>query len=93
MPASEPLIRLAQMREVLQTLMQPEVLQGLADFLEATGGDNSFIVRYQWFCENAEKGPDCRYAAISKELFLKNEAENVAKAINWLYHSWSKHYE
>lgn len=93
MSVSEPLIKLAELREKLQMLMQPEILRELANFLEATGGDNSFIVRYKWFCENGEKGPDCRYAAMSKNLFLQNDAENVAKAINWLYENWSKHYE
>ncbi|RLB98652.1 MAG: hypothetical protein DRH90_21610 [Deltaproteobacteria bacterium] len=93
MPVSEPLIKLANLRESLKSFLRPEILKELANFLQATGGDSSFIARYKWFCENAVDGPDCRYAALSKEFFLKDNAEQTAKAINWLYHAWSKFYE
>ena len=93
MPISEPLIKLAELRDSLKSFLRPEILKELANFLEATGGDNSFIDRYKWFCENTTNGPDCRYAAMSKEFFLKDHAEQTAKAINWLYENFAKFYE
>lgn len=76
--------------------MKPEILKALAEFLEHTAyGDNidsSLVERYQWFCENSENGPDCRYAAMAKTFFLEDQAVNVANDINWLYENWSKFY-
>ena len=90
------LIKLSHLRKSLRQLIQPEILNELANFLEATGGDNnnpSLVEKYEWFCNNAENGPDCRYAAMAKNIFLANEADKTAKAINWLYYNWSRHYE
>lgn len=90
------LIKLSHLRKSLRQIIQPEILNELAEFLEATGGkDNnaSLVEKYDWFCNNSKNGPDCRYAAMAKNLFLENEASKVAKAINWLYHNWSKNYE
>lgn len=88
------MMNLATFRENLRRMMNPEVLKHFADFLEATGTeDNGLLTRYKWFVENGENGADCRYAVMAKEFFLKNEAENAAKAINWLYNNWSKFYK
>lgn len=92
----DTLIELSNLRKSLRQIIQPEILTELANFLEATGGtDNnpSLVEKYDWFCNHSENGPDCRYAAMAKNLFLADEATKTAKAINWLYHNWSKHYE
>ena len=96
MSENKTLIELAQLRKSLRQLIQPEILAELVKFLEATGGNNtnpSLVEKYEWFCKNSENGPDCRYAAMAKNIFLANEAEATAKTINNLYHSWSKNYE
>ena len=90
----DTMLNLATLRENLRKMMNPEVLKQFADFLEATGTeDSSFLTRYKWFCERGENGADCRYAVMAKEFFLKDQAEGAASAINWLYHNWSKHYQ
>jgi hypothetical protein len=86
------MLNLASLRTNLQKLMKPEILTGLAGLLEATGeGDGAFIERFKFFAE--KNGIDCKYANMSKEFFLKDNADACAKAINWLYHNWSKTYE
>lgn len=88
------ILNLAVFRENLHKMMKPEILQKFAEFLESTGSDNhSMLERYKWFCENSENGPDCRYAGMAKEFFLKDQADGAAKAIIWLYHNWAKSYE
>jgi len=90
----QTMLNLAIFRENLRRMMNPEVLKQFANFLEATGTeDSSFLTRYKWFCENGENGADCRYAVMAKEFFLKDQASGAASAINWLYHNWSKHYQ
>ena len=90
----QTMLNLATLRENLRKMMNPKVLREFADFLESTGkNDQSFLNRYKWFIENGENGADCRYAVMAKEFFLKDQAAGAAKAINWLYHNWSKHYE
>jgi hypothetical protein len=94
MPKDENLIILSNLRNQLKELMQPENLTKLADFIENTSwGDGSLLDRYKWFCENGEKGSDCRYAAMAKNFFLVEQAEKVANIINYLYHNWSKTYK
>lgn len=88
------LLNLAVLRENLRKMMNPKVLKHLANFLEATGEeDSSMLQRYKWFAENSENGADCRYAIMAKEFFLKEQAEGAADAIIWLYHNWAKSYE
>jgi len=88
------LLNLAKLRENLNKMMKPEILQKFADFLSATGNeDHSMLERYKWFCENSENGPDCKYAAMAKQFFLQDQADGAAKAIIWLYHNWAKSYE
>jgi hypothetical protein len=89
----QTMLNLATFRENLRKMMNPEVLKEFANFLEATGDDNSLLTRYKWFCEKGENGPNCRYAILAKEFFLKDHAAGAAKAINWLYHNWAKFYE
>ena len=96
MPQDDTLVRLSQLRKSLKGFMRPEILSKLAEFLEKTsyGDDNSSLVeRYEWFCNNSENGPDCRYAAMAKNFFLMDQAEDTAKVINWLYHNFSSVYE
>ncbi len=93
-PADRVLLNLATLRENLKKMMNPEVLKEFANFLESTGNDDhSMIQRYKWFIENSENGADCRYAAMAKEFFLKDQADGCAQAIIALYHSWAKSYE
>lgn len=92
----DTLTKLSDLRKSLRQLIQPEILNELANFLEATGGNTnspSLVEKYDWFVHNSENGPDCRYAAMAKNIFLNDEAEETAKSINYLYHNWSKHYE
>lgn len=86
------IIKIAELRDNLLSLMQPEVLSKLADLLESLGGDrNSFAIQYRtWIQTN---GPDCRYASMAKNFFLKEQAEGIAKEICNLYHNWAKVYE
>jgi hypothetical protein len=94
MPQDDNLIRLSNLRKTLNSMMKPEILTAFTKFLEDTAwGDGSLIERYEWFCNNGEKGPDCRYAAMAKNFFLQEQADNVAETINFLYHNWSKFYE
>ena len=88
------LVNLAALRENLSKLMNPEVLKVFANYLDATGNsDGSMLSRFKWFVENSENGADCKYAAMAKEFFLKDQATECAKAIIWLYKNWAKHYE
>jgi hypothetical protein len=94
MSQDDTMIRLAALRKNLKEFMNPEILRHLADFLEKTAyGETSLMERYEWFCKNAENGPDCRYAAMAKTFFLRDQADSVAKEINWLYENWSKNYQ
>ena len=88
----DTLFKLADLRESLKSFMKPEVLESLADLLESLGGDGgSPVQQYKFWIE--KNGPDCRYASFAKQFFLDDHAENVAKYIIWLYHSWAKAYE
>jgi hypothetical protein len=91
-PRNESLLRLAALRESLIQFVKPKIFSKLIDLCEALGTDrNSFIQQYKFWLE--KNGPDCRYAAMTKEFFLKDQAKGVAKEINWLYHNFSKYYE
>jgi len=90
------LLNLATFRENLKKMMNPQVLEQFAKFLEATANEadnGSMLERYKWFCEKSEDGPDCRYAGMAKEFFLKNQAQQVADAIKYLYENWAKFYK
>ena len=96
MPQDDTLITLSKLRQHLKIYLRADILKHLAQFLEITANaadDGSLIERYQWFCNNSENGPDCRYAAMAKDFFLRDQAKGVAKTINWLYHNFSKRYE
>lgn len=96
MEKDNTLIRLSEFRDLLKELMVPEVLNQLATFIEDTedtSSDTSMLEKYRWFCENAENGPECRYAKMAKNLFYQLEAKKAAKTINWLYHNFGKKYE
>jgi len=88
------MMNLAVLRENLQKMMEPQVLTKFADLLESMNNETnsgSLLNRYKYFVE--KNGTDCRYAMMAKEFFLNDNAESCAKAINWLYHNWSKNYE
>ena len=86
------LLNLATLRENLRKLMNPAILKEFAEFLDATGeDDSSMLQRYKWFVEN--KDANCRYAVLAKEFFLNDQADGAAQAIIWLYHNWAKTYE
>jgi len=88
------LLNLATLRENLRKLMNPSILKKFAEFLDATGEeDSSMLQRYKWFVEKSENGADCRYAVLAKEFFLNDQADGAAQAIIWLYHNWAKTYE
>ena len=91
-PRNDTLIKLASLKDSLTTLTKPQILKNLVDLAEALGTDrNSFVKQFKFWVE--KNGSDCRYAAMAKQFFLDDQAESVAKQINWLYHNWSKHYE
>ena len=86
------LMEIAKLREDLQSLMDPKLLRELAELLKALGKDDSaFIARYKTWIET--NGPDCRYAAMAKAFFERDNAENAAKKIIEIYHNWAKYYE
>lgn len=87
------LFRLAELRVMLLPMMDPAVLNELANFLEAIGTDASMVQRYKWFCEKSDEGADCKYARVAKELFLHEQADKVAKQIVWLYENWAYSYK
>jgi hypothetical protein len=90
----EALMSLAKFRKNLRALMDPQVLEHLAKFLESTGEeDHGMLERYEWFSENSENGPDCRYALMAKKFFLRDQATDVAETISWLYHNFANTYE
>jgi hypothetical protein len=89
---NQNLIKIADLRDKLLSLMNPEVLSKLADLLSSMGGDrNTFVVQFRTWAER--NGPDCRYAAMAKRFFLEEQAENIAKEICNIYHSWARFYE
>ena len=86
------MMNLSVLRENLQKMMDPKVLAKFADLLDSMNNENgSYLDRYRYFAN--KNGSECRYATMAKEFFLKDNAEACAKAINWLYHNWSKFYE
>ncbi len=88
------MLNLATLRENLKKMMTPKVLSKLAELLEVTDNpDSSMLERFKTISNASEFGGDCRYAQAAKEFFLQDQAEAAAKAINWLYHNWSKTYE
>ena len=86
------LIRLAKLRDSLISFAKPEIIKGLFGLCDALGTDkNSFVQQFQfWLNKNGE---DCRYLPKIRQFFMEDQAESVAKEINWLYHNWSKYYE
>jgi hypothetical protein len=88
------MLNLATLRENLQKMMKPAILSKFAKFLEVTDNPNgSMLERFKKITETSEYGGDCKYAQMAKEFFLKDQAAEAARAINWLYHNWSKTYE
>lgn len=89
---NQNIIKLAELRDKLLQLMNPEVLGKLANLLESMGGDrNTFVYQYRmWINKN---GTECRYAAMAKKFFLEEQAEGIAKEICDLYYNWARHYE
>jgi hypothetical protein len=86
------LMNLEALRQNLQKLMDPKVLDHFASLLEAMNNENgSLLERYQFFAN--KNGQDCRYAVMAKEFFEKDYASDCATAINWLYHNWSQEQE
>ena len=91
-PRNDTLIRLAALRDSLTIITKPEILRNLVDLAQFLGTDhNSFVKQFKFWVE--KNGNDCRYAAMAKEFFLKDQAKDVAKQINYLYHNFSKQYE
>lgn len=89
---NDTLLRLAALRDSLVQIMNPRVMSKIVDLTEALGTDrNTFLSQFQFWLK--KNGDDCRYAAMAKNFFLQDQAEVVAKEINWLYHNFSKDYE
>ena len=88
-----PIEQLVELRNNLKEIMKPEVLKELADLLQVLGTDTgqTYLKQYDFWIK--KNGVDCRYAAMAKEFFLRDQAKGVAKAINSLYSSFSKFYE
>ena len=88
------MLNLATLRENLKKMMDPKVLSKFAEYLEVTDDPNgSMLERFKGITETSEYGGDCRYAQLAKEFFLKNQAEECAKAICWLYDNWARFYK
>lgn len=86
------MLRLAALRESLKHFVNPTVLAKIVDLCEALGTNrNSFLAQYKFWSN--KNGNDCRYAATAKQFFLEDQAETIAKEVNWLYHNFAKHYE
>ena len=86
--------KLAEFRDNLASLMDTQVLGKLAEFLTDTiSEDVEALSKYKWMVENSVDGLDCKYAAVAKNFFLENCAENAAKTICWLYNNWAKMYD
>jgi hypothetical protein len=86
------IIRLAELKESLNSFVKPEILKALVELSEALGTDkNSFVQQFKFWLQ--KNGEDCRYAAMCKQFFLKDQAAKTAEKINFLYHNWSKFYE
>jgi hypothetical protein len=88
------MLNLATLRKNLKAFMNPKVLSKLAEFLEVSDDPKgSMLERFEAITRTSEYGGDCKYAQMAKTFFLKNQAEDCARAINWLYDNWSKHYK
>lgn len=86
------MLNLAALRTNLKQLMDPKVLQKLAELTEAMSSESGdYLERYEFFVR--KNGIDCRYAQMAKEFFINDKGKDCANAINWLYHNWSKFYE
>lgn len=89
----EAMLNLGALRENLNKMMRPEILQEFARLLEATDSPNgSMLDRFKHFHER-KTGEKCRYSELAKEFFLRDDAQGCAKAICWLYRNWAKEYE
>jgi hypothetical protein len=51
------------------------------------------LERFKVVTETSEYGGDCKYAQMAKEFFLKDQAEECALALCWLYRNWAKSYK
>ena len=92
MNTNQVLVHLADFKKSLQSLMDPKILSKLSSLLEAFGPEQkSWIEQFEFWVE--KNGEDCRYATMAKEIFLKENAKNVAREIIWLYKNWAKTYE
>ena len=89
---NEILLRLSQFKKSLKSLMDPKILEKLVSLLEAFGDKSTTSVeQFEFWIQ--KNGDDCRYATIAKEIFLNDNASNVAKEIIYLYENWAKYYK
>ena len=88
----QTMLNLAALRDNLNKLLDPKVLQKLVELSEAFGDNESdYLERYRFFI--LKNGEDCRYAHMAKEFFINDHGKSCAEAINALYHNWAKFYE
>jgi hypothetical protein len=93
-PTDLTMLNLSTLRENLKKMMKPKILSKFTEFLEVTENhDGAMLERFKRISETSEYATDCKYAQMAKEFFLKDQADAAAKAICWLYHNWSCHYE
>lgn len=85
-------LELNKLREILNSLLQPEVLDKLVSLQEELGGDNHdcMLNRYEWLLDYGKKGPDCTYIKAAKDIFLQENGDNAVELIRWLYNNWAK---
>lgn len=91
----DPLLVMGDLKKSLELITNPEILKKLIDLREALsadqeGNEKKWIEQYKFWLE--KNGADCRYAAMVKEFFLKEQAGAIAETINWLHDNWSKFY-
>lgn len=82
-PSHETMLKLKELQEHLQEMMQPEVLRLLTEFLDKS--PEELLKRYEWFVKNSEHGKDCRYAQIAKNIFASDFSSQVKDVIVFLY--------
>jgi len=86
----DALVELDRLRVALNRFMKPEVLGKFADLVEQIALDNCAVEKYNGFCRISELGPDCEYAKMAKEEFLKENKDSTVRLITWLYENWAK---
>jgi hypothetical protein len=85
----DPTFLLNRLRKILDELLKPETLNQLVKLKEELGDEKGMLARWEWFTNNRAEGADCHYAKLAKDLFLRNNGDNVITLICWLNDNWA----